>query len=113
MMMLLSFETFLSIVVGFAIGVLYGFLFLWYQKKFFSYFSTVKTDSPLTLSSKLIFFSLITFIRISLLALIWYYVLRAKNAHAILSLIFFIIGFLLPIVQKKVCNNAWRSWFSK
>ncbi len=104
-------EIFLTIGISFLVGFLYECLFSWYLKKFFKTFFLHDTGSQTQTSYKLILFSLLAFVRIGLLAFIWYWLLHSKTVNGILPLVSFAVGFMVPLLNKKVFNNAWSSWF--
>ena len=106
-------ETLLTVSISFLIGFLYECLFSWYLKKFFKTFFLHDTGNPAQTSYKLMLFSLFAFVRIGLLVVAWYYLLRSKIVNDILSVISFAAGFIVTLLIKKVFPNAWSSWFSR
>ncbi len=88
-----------SLVFGAGGGILYGYSFLGHTALL------SKISSRVPRKGRFFLFSLSSFFRFVLLALLWLYVLRTPSLNIILVLVSFFGGFWLMILHKKVRSH--------
>jgi len=95
--MMPMFTQILSIVIGFFLGILYGFLFVGSKKEIFS--------AKLTDRKNLIFSFSVSVLRIVIISLLFFYLLRLPAIRFILLLPSFLIGFWLIVLKERPKKN--------
>lgn len=88
----------LSLVVGIAAGIMYGFSLIAQNINFFP------KNNPLFIKGKqktFISFFLISIVRIFLIGLLLYYILHTQTLNIILVMLAFLITFWFIIIKKK------------
>lgn len=90
-----------SVGAGVVAGLLYGLFFL----KSDLAMTPQSTSTKQIRKEKFFTFFLMATLRVLVIALLWYYVLRSSSLNIILVLVAFLIGFWAVILKKKVLHE--------
>ncbi len=87
----------LSLLVGAAMGLIYGWYFIIQQERLLM----IRTYNSASATKTLTLITCASIARITMLALLWLYILRTTSINFILALISFMLLFWLTVFKKK------------